>query len=459
LAPSRVPFTTVLWLLVACAVPRGLLWLVYGPVQFPDTGTYMTLARQIHDLDFSGYTGARTPVYPLLLVLTRFDPWVTWLIQSALGIATAAGLFLAAARSGSPPTAAALAAGASVISLNQLFWEANVLNETLAAFLIAASLPPLVGLARGPARLTTGLGLGAVCGLAALTRPMYVYLGPLYLALIALALGRRASRAMLGVTCGFGVLVLGWAGFNHATVGQFGLSTLVGYNLSQHSGGFIERAPDRYAAIRETYLRHRQGNLENGLTHSMVIWSAREEIKRQTGLSDPQLSAELARMSVDLFARNPHLYLASVLRAWSRFWTVPEYWDADRIASPTLRRALLVSWTVQRWLLVAANVAMLALAVGCVILRAGPLKRRDHWLHLPVVAIVIVLAGSAVQAFLEFGENGRYAVPTQPLVIVTLVLAAHAVLQIARGRSSARTGTEDIGGGRAPVLGADVDAR
>jgi hypothetical protein len=419
-----------------------LLWQFYQPIEFPDTGTYMAVARQLSEMDFSGYTGARTPVYPLLLLLAGFDPGVVWVIQSSLGVGIAAVLFVAAIRSGWPVVAASLAGFAPAISLNQLFWEANLLNETLAAFLLVVSVLLLCGIARGTARLTDGLWLGGVAGLVVLTRPMYIYLGPLYAVLIGLALGRRGRRAMAGFACAFAVLVVGWAGFNGVTVGHFGLTTLAGYNLSQHSGGFIELAPDRYAVIRDAYLTHRQAKLRAGQTHSMVIWSAREEIKRRTGLSDLELSAELTRMSMELFARHPALYLASAMRAWSRFWAVPSYWRPEHIASETLRGVLVTAWRVQRWLLRGANVALLVLALGWVLLRAGPVRTREKWLEWPIAATAVVLTGSGVQALLEFGENDRYSMPTQPLVLAIVVLAAYAVVLTASRRWLGRTKAE-----------------
>ena len=50
------------------------------------------------------------------------------------------------------------------------------------------------------------------------------------------------------------------------------------------------------------------------------IWLAEDAIKRATGLTTAQLSKQLTRMSLQMFARHPMLYMESVGRAWVRFW-------------------------------------------------------------------------------------------------------------------------------------------
>ena len=52
----------------------------------------------------------------------------------------------------------------------------------------------------------------------------------------------------------------------------------------------------------------------------MTIWYAESEIKRKTGLSTAELSKQLTRMSLEMFAEHPLLYLESVARSWVRFW-------------------------------------------------------------------------------------------------------------------------------------------
>ena len=48
---------------------RVIIWFNYEPIVYNDTKLYAELAGYIQKLDFDGYNGARTPGYPLWLLL------------------------------------------------------------------------------------------------------------------------------------------------------------------------------------------------------------------------------------------------------------------------------------------------------------------------------------------------------------------------------------------------------
>jgi hypothetical protein len=311
------------------------------------------------------------------------------------------------------------------VSLNQLFWEANIVNETLATFLIVLSVYLLTSSIRRGDVMYAVL-VGAVTALAALTRPLYIYLGPLYLIFLLMRLGKKGKKALISFSIAFLVPVFGWAFFNKSTVDYFGLTTLVGYNLSQHSGGFMEKAPDKYAAIRDIYLKYREQKLQESKTHSMTIWIARHEIKERTGMSDVALSRELTKLSLELFTKYPGLYATSVVEAWASFWTIPNYWDLEKVHNPGVASFLKSAWRIERYALVLMNFVCL-IVCGCAII--GGLM--NGWedsigLDLSLILSCIVIGASVLQAALEFGENGRYSIPTQPLVVSMALMATWA---------------------------------
>ena len=78
------------------------------------------------------------------------------------------------------------------------------------------------------------------------------------------------------------------------------------------SGGFIENAPEEYSFIKEIYLKYRTQRIEEISTHSMVIWRAYPEMLQRTGLSYPELSKVLVKMSVATFLNEPARYFHSV---------------------------------------------------------------------------------------------------------------------------------------------------
>jgi hypothetical protein len=226
---------------------------------------------------------------------------------------------------------------------------------------------------------------------------------------------------VISFSIAFVSLVFGWAIFNKATVDYFGLTTLIGYNLSQHSGGFMEKAPSTYADIRDIYLRHRDQKLTESKSHSMTIWVARREIQDRTGMSDVTLSRELSKLSLELFTRYPGLYARSVAEAWASFWTVPNYWKLESVDSSSAVSFLKSVWKIEWYLLIVMNFVFLIVG-GCAIIR-GLVNGFNGTTapDFPLILSCVVISASGLQALLELGENGRYSIPTQPLV-VSLVL-------------------------------------
>jgi 4-amino-4-deoxy-L-arabinose transferase-like glycosyltransferase len=413
--------TVALVLLVAIGAEiRTFLWQVYEPRLAPDTSTYVELASQIAQLDFSGYVGRRTPMYSLLIVAAGMDHEAVWLIQSLLGIGISVLIFLLVLEC-VPSVRLAFAAGIlHSLTLNQLFYEALILSETLTTFLVVASVWLFVRAVRTDGGARGFVAAGCCVAAAALTRPQYVYLVPLYV-VILLMTGARPRRATAAFLVASIVPVLGWAAFNKAHVGSFGLSTQMGISLSQHAGNFIANAPDEFAAIRDTYLKHR-ARMPAGTNH-MTVWVAIPEMLAVTQLSFIDLNRQLTKMSLTLFARHPDLYAKSVARAWIGFWPVSNVWSPEAIRGKALRDALQALWPAERVVLRGMN---LALVLCSVLLGPGALWRmyRQRRLNVYVVLGSVVLAGSIMQALFEATDNARYSVPTQPLVAVFCIALA-----------------------------------
>jgi hypothetical protein len=147
-------------------------------------------------------------------------------------------------------------------------------------------------------------------------------------------------------------------------------------------------------------------------SHTMTIWLAENEIKRATGLTTAQLSKQLTRMSLQMFAQHPMLYLKSVARAWMRFWGFGffDFVRAYKDSAGSLGYAmLLVLGSFQ----LAINLAFLIIAAMAI--SRWILRRARFDFDLGIIAIV--LAGSVAQALMEYGENVRYLAPLVPLTI------------------------------------------
>jgi hypothetical protein len=145
--PAReITRTTVLfWSLVTiCVLVRLLLWFNYKPIVYNDTPLYLDLASYIRHLDFQGYQGERTPGYLLLLLLSGLNYQIVWLVQSVLGISISLMLYLIAKHQTESVGLAFIIGLAHTLSINQVFFEASLLTETLTTFLVVLSLLLLV---------------------------------------------------------------------------------------------------------------------------------------------------------------------------------------------------------------------------------------------------------------------------------------------------------------------------
>jgi hypothetical protein len=384
-----------------------------------DTHEYIVVARALASLDFSHYDGRRTPIYPLLLLLAGMNWSIVRWIQSMLGIGIASMLFaITWCRTRSATTSFAVGLLSS-LAISELLFEQIIYSETLCAFWIVLSTFAFERTTRCEGvKLWDYALLGSAAALAGMTRPMFLFLGPLYFCFL---LGRRprlrdARKALVLVLAPTLALAIGWSAVNKHIINYFGVTTTIGYNLSNHSGAFMELAPPQYSTIRDIYLRYRAWQIPRMGSHTMTIWYAEGEIKRTTGLSTAELSKQLTRMSLQMFAEHPTLYLESVAKAWVRFWGFAFY-DFVGAYQDSAGSALFPLLIVLGSLQLGINVMFLIIAAYSI---ARFAKRRASF-DFDLAVIGIVVAGSVVQALVEYGENVRYLVPLVPLTIYTVV--------------------------------------
>lgn len=425
---SPSPYRFLSRLVTVGLIVRALLGFVYQPVVAPDTHGYVRLAQQIYTWDYTGYDGRRTPVYPLFLLAGALNEKAVWCLQALLGVAISVLLYLIAFEDKRQSGWALLVGLSHMVALNQLFYEPVLVTETLATFFVVASIFLFTrSLAGGGARVFNFFAPGVITALAALTRPLLLILAPVYFVALLLTLppgrGRRAPSLAFAVPV---LLAVGtWSLVNYVSLGYFGPTTLTGYNLTQHSGAFIELAPDEYGEIRDLYLKYREPRRRATGSHSMTIWDASREMQEQTGLSYAELSKRLTKLSLTLFLHYPGHYLKSVATAAVDFWRVMNPWQLDAL-NPWTAAVLQLIWKIERIILILFNGGFLLVAAQRVV-RAW--RRRDvRAPSLESVMIAIVVSGCIAQALTEYGENARYAIPFQPLVVYVVLSALRSEL-------------------------------
>jgi hypothetical protein len=375
-----------------------------------DAVSFRHVAEQLGRWDLRDYVGDRTPIFPLLLILSGGNDRVTWLLHSILGC-TSAALLAYVTYEETRRVWLAFVAGAFIgVGFYALCFEAAIMSECSALALLSGALFLTRRILMGSRGWRSMVLLALLTGLLVLSRPMFCYLIPLF----GLALRECRSRdraAFVGVSCG---VVLAWSLFNWSQIGYFGPTTLLGFNLTNHVGAFIERAPPEYVDIRDVYLRYRAVRMATVGAHMQTIWDAIPEMVRVTGLPFVTLSKRCLAMSLDLIVHNPWSYAKGVAQAYGRFLFAPNCRNASWL--PPRGPLLSGVWDVQEAFFIAPKMALHALMPLAVWRRSGSSFTR--------VVTWTVLGGGVFQALVELGENDRYSVPLQPWAACAVILLA-----------------------------------
>ena len=413
------------WLAIVAIVAlseRVLLYLFYRPVVYHDTASYRRLAEAILH-GWTDYDGTRTPGYPVLMALAGPDERV-YAAQLALGLLSSLLFFYIGWRVSGRGWFGALAALAHSFNLQQLFFEANLITESLTTFFIAASLAVAAWLLySGHKRplwqiLLIALAGGITTGLATLTRPLFVFL-PFLAAFFLLAFWRAAApKVRWGVALVTGltglVLIGAWVNFIHQRFGMWGLTNMTGFHLVQHTGLFFEYVPDEYAAIRDTFIQYREARIAETGEPGNAIWDAMPALEQASGLGLVQLSNLLTKISIQLILQHPGLYLRSVWEGWLWFWKAPIYWSSDAFTNLALRAALSGLVIVARGGMVVANAAFILGSLALVSKKVRLILKMDAFLWFAASTVWLT---SILQTLLDHGDNPRFSVPTQSLLM------------------------------------------
>lgn len=434
---NRSSFRILIAVLLAAFGIRILLWFTYRPVVYSDTHSYRRLANAILTPQWEEYDGTRTPGYPIMLAILGTDAHV-YLTQLAMGLAVTLFLYYIGLQVSGKAWFGGVLALAHSLNLGQLFFEANLLTETPTTFWIMLSLAGMAFWLYHPKHRSSWLacGLGLVSTVAALTRPLFIYL-PFWLLLFLWVDSRplkspfqtlkRVSTFLLPVIVLFSL----WINFIHSRFHDWALTTMTGFHMVQHTGGYFEYVPDQYAALRDTYIHYRDAQVAQHDSQVNTIWDAIPEMTRVSGLTFYDLNRTLVSISTRLIVEHPELFLRDCLKGWWMFWRTPVYWSPDSFRWQGLAAIIRPMIWIERLILFAINMLFILLsllAVGCAIRSRVNLSQTETMARLWVTIGDLpwfswCIAGtiwitSILQTLLDHGDNPRFLVPLQSLVVM-----------------------------------------
>lgn len=409
----RAWLTWLILVLVASACLRVAVVATTHPLIAPDTPGYTQLADRIAHLNLSGDLGQRTPTYPLFILMLGQNEQAIRVAQMLLGMLVTAAVFWMVWTLSRNAIAAAAAGALYGLNPMLVFFENVVLTEAFATFLVTMSATLMVWLwVDRTHRIKQRLGLlGICCGLLALERPVYV-LVPLVFA-VPLLLWLPGRRRVLALFLLPALLpYLGWCVFNQVRFDTFGPTTLNGLELTNKTGGYMQDAPSKFSTVRDIYVAAR--NARHG-QYVDLIWHVTDEMMRQTGETYPQLSRTFMSINISLITHHPIRYAGNVVRAAVDFWKGASY--SPGLPGP--HGITRVAWQALRLLVVLASGVFL-LFVGLALART--LRSRSWAVEgvMPWLAVAVLLICLAC-ALVEYGDNNRFGVPTDPIVFVIVV--------------------------------------
>jgi len=430
---TRAAWLWLLALIVASVLIRAWAPFPDQPVKVPDSGTYVTAARDLMSGDFSRGLGRRTPGYPLLITAFGENARALMLAQMTLGVLTGALLFGITLRMTGRPVLGFAVGVLHSLNLQQLFLEGVVATETLSTAMAVLTVSTLLFALH---RIRTGresgaivVAVGVLAAAAILVRPQFLFFAlllPAFVLYAAAGLGwpsRRAVGLAALVTGPMVAAVLGWAAVVYVKVGHFTMSTQSGLGLVNHSIFFIEHAPARYATVRDILLEYRAKRIAEVGHPGNTIWYALPAIREATGWSLPEVSREMQRMSAEMFIEHPLRYAVGVASAWLEFWTVPAVWMA-----PSLDWL----WRVEHKLLRLANLMFALIVCGVFISRR--FRKTLRWDLGTTVIAVLILGSCLLQALAERGAGSRYGITSQSLIVLVVMVAASRAIAHHRSR-------------------------
>ncbi|HUU27719.1 MAG TPA: glycosyltransferase family 39 protein [archaeon] len=415
------------WLIVISITVRLVYGLSYSPIMRKDSHDYYRIAKSLVSGDYTDYKAAYPPVYPLLIAASGFD-WnrVAW-VQVAMGVGIAVLLYLIFSGQTGSNNIGFILGLSYALNPSQLLFEFNFFSETACTFFLVLTVYLF-------ARLVTGKSsphwkelslLGFSCSLCVLTRAQFELL-PLIIAFflvyhLKFTLGERIRK--VGFFLAPAIILLGlWGGFNYKKIGQFVMSSELGFDLTNHTVKFIEYAPDRYEEIKQLLLGIREMKIKRHEDVEYAAMIARPQLMRLLGLSYPETSKKMLEVSLATIQEKPLLYLKSVAHALIRFFKPTWYGHLLGIRPAIAKGGWLVKTIASSYCIFQLFCMLVFLSFPVWWLIVPRYREIFRWDIVKVFIYVLVFSTAIVQAIVEFVENHRYKTSVEPFIICLSLL-------------------------------------
>lgn len=399
---------------------RLFAWIFYYPVTYPDTHWYIFGAENISMLTWTWVNGARAPGYSAFLLLCGIDLLNVFTVQLIIGVINAL-LLCVLFREILPNTNFGIIAGLiSLFNPNQFLFEALILSETLATFLLFLTLVLIV---KCRLSIISMVIISVTTALLILTRPLFLYFPIMFVAIYLNPSNTYQHngwkvRMILTYVCCLALCIAPIIYLNKSHNGFAGITSLLGFNLVNHATEYIESAPAEYEEQKQLIINQRDMQISMGLKPSFAVYHVYSDSLFDANSNFNTTSKMLFRMGIKTILNDPFGYLRVSLNGLIDFW------------KPSFQYHGFHWHKYSKYILYIISFFMLISYVG---LFFGPISSvfyqsgRSSTLYSKQIVFLysVVMSGWVVTSLLDYGENARYKSPFDSIALVLGIMSIY----------------------------------
>jgi hypothetical protein len=386
-------------IIAAFLIYKILILTVKGPLFLPDTPHYVEYASGIMNGSLISPDAIRTPVYPLLIAIVRNFTLVV-LAQILLGLAAIFLLYRVLVGAGFEKLALPVVTLTYISPLS--FADLKIIPDSLTFFLLCCFMY-LVSIASKQNQgsklpCPTVFGSKLPCSLLVLITILLILIRPQYSVVIICAgilliLIKEKFTGVLLVSLTAAV-VAGYSLVNYSYNNYFGMTSLLSFNLVNHTGYYIEKARDLNPKLVDVYLDCRNKRMQSHLgRQEFTLGDCRDSIRKELGIGNIELAKELDRINFFLISRYPLNYLGTLYYPLSDLFTYEDSFYNLKIGMP------------MRFINLFTN---LCFAAGFLLMFA---QTRDRNFVVRIF-LAVFLSNLLASVLLDSGETFRHILPT-----------------------------------------------
>lgn len=388
-------------------------------VTTPDSSGYLYLSELISRFDLKGYTGERSPGYPILLSIAGRNFNLIVLFQLLAGVVSMVFTYKTLRILFTNHKYAFYISLAIILYIPLLFYEFTLLTEalTLTFISIITYIFFKIQYTKEDVKANSIL-LGLLCAYLVIIKPFYIFIPVLLYGLLFIQKKFKNSIVISTfIIIAPAFCFLGWSYVNKINTGYFTSTTFYGINIAQNCVYFAENTSPEYADIGKIYAKHRDKTIEEKGNVAMSIWAAYPELRKETQLSPIDLSKRLYDYSITTIKMNKTAYLKQVFfHSWRIFWKSSIYIPSDYFQIKEQSKTLYyTSWAEQKVLKVIKVLFILFIPINII----ACIKRKK--ISIPFILTTIVLTTSILQALTTYGSNDRFSYPFEILITISVI--------------------------------------